>query len=169
MNLILAQPADAPLLAHIHVDSWRAAYRGLVPEARLERFTYEMREERFRASLSARAEETYLVAHDDEVVGILTIGAARDADLDFRIAGEIWGVYLVPSHWRKGIGALVVREAEMMLCKRGCEMIVLWVLEKNMQARSFYETMGYHVDGAVKTVDWGVELTALRYRKRTVP
>ncbi|MEE8391259.1 MAG: hypothetical protein V3S14_10765 [Anaerolineae bacterium] len=37
---------DAPALARVHVDSWRTAYRELVPESYLQGFSYQWREER---------------------------------------------------------------------------------------------------------------------------
>ncbi len=165
MQLNPARISDAPVLARIHVDSWRAAYRGLVPDSYLERFTYQWREECLRQSLAAQTEETYLIQENDLVVGLLTIGAARDADVDVHRTGEIWGIYLSPNYWRKGIGRQVVREAETMLQARGYATIILWVLEKNHQARQFYEAMGFSPDGASQEINWGVPLQAIRYRK----
>lgn len=136
-----ARTGDARVLARIHVDSWRAAYRGLIPDTYLERFTYQGREESFRRSLAANAEETYLIRQDDKVVSLLTIGAARDSDMDVSRTGEIWGIYLLPNYWRKGIGKKVVQEAEAILQSREYETIILWVLEKNEQARHFYEAI----------------------------
>jgi len=165
MQLLPARISDAPVYARIHVDSWRAAYRELIPDSYIERFTYELREQRFRQSLAANAEETYLIQQNDQVVGILTLGVARDSDVDVHRTGEIWGIYLSPNYWRKGIGRQVVREAESMLQARGYETIILWVLEKNQQARQFYEAMGFSADGASKSIDWGTPLKAVRYRK----
>ncbi len=165
MKLRLAVADDAPKLAKLHVDSWRAAYRGLVPSTALERFTVERREQAFRESCAAHAEETYLIQEGDEYVGLLTIGAARDADVDIGTTGEIWGIYISPKHWRTGIGRAVMRQAEAILSSRGYRVIVLWVLEDNEHARKFYAAMGYRADGAANTVNWGTVMRALRYRK----
>ena len=165
MNIRPTQAHDAPKLARVHVDSWRAAYRGLVPESYLQRFTYELREERFRQSLATNAEETYMVDLGAEIVGLLTLGAARDADVDADRTGEIWGIYILPEYWRKGIGRRLVEEAERMLKSRGYEIAVLWVLEGNQQARQFYEAMGFTLDGGFKDINWGTPLKAVRYRK----
>jgi len=165
MEIRPAQVSDAAALARVHVDSWRAAYGGLVPESSLQAFTYEWREERFRESLAAGAEETHLVRVEGQVVGFLTLGAARDADLDAGRTGEIWGIYLAPEHWRKGIGRRLAEEAERMLRSRGYESAVLWVLEGNGPARRFYEAMGFALDGESMEVDSGTSLKAVRYRK----
>ena len=169
VNMRPARVDDAPALARVHVDSWRAAYRGLVPDSSLQRFTYQWREECFRQALATGAEETYVVQLDEEAVGILTVGAARDADLDVNRTGEIWGIYISPEYWRKGIGSRLVEEAERMLKSRGYENAVLWVLEGNQQARGFYEAMGFSPDGESKIIDWGTPLKAVRYRKALHP
>jgi ribosomal protein S18 acetylase RimI-like enzyme len=153
----------------VHVDSWRAAYRELVPESYLRGFTYQWREECFRDFLTTKAEETYVVLVDGEIVGLLTVGVARDADLDIDRTGEIWGIYISPDHWRQGIGKRLAEEAEKLLESRGCEAAVLWVLEGNQQARRFYEAMGFSLDGESKQIRWGKTLKAVRYAKALQP
>jgi len=157
--------ADAAVLARVHVASWHEAYRGIVPDAYLQNFTVERRAERFRESLAKDAEETYVAELDGQVAGFLTLGDCRDDDMDHRLTGEIWGIYLAPEHWRTGLGARLARQAEELLASRGRSVVTLWVLEANAQARRFYEAMGYDVDGATKQVTLGAPLTAVRYRK----
>jgi GNAT superfamily N-acetyltransferase len=166
MDLLRAQPDDAPRLAKIHVDSWQSAYHGIVPDAYLRGFTYQKREAAFRHAIESGEEETYLLNKDGRDIGILTLGQCRDADLDSATIGEIWGIYISPDHWRHGVGRLLVQEAERLLHTRGCLEIVLWVLERNMEARYFYEAMGYHQDGATKVVELGKPLNVVRYAKK---
>jgi len=165
LKLRRALPEDAAILARIHVDSWQGAYRGIVPDGTLKEFTYIKREKAFRESLVANAEETYLVERDDAAIGILTIGVSRDPDLDRELTGEIWGIYLVPENWRRGFGTMLVIEAERALAARGYAEVVLWVLEANRAARTFYEAVGYVADGQVRTVELGKPLLAVRYKK----
>lgn len=169
MKIRRASEDDAAELARVHVDSWRAAYRGLVPDAILERFEYRWREERFRESLSTGAEETYLVCVDQQVVGFLTLGAARDPDLDASRMGEVWGIYVSPGFWRQGIGRTLALYADQMLVSSGYEGAVLWVLEDNVQARRFYEAMGFALEGETREVTWGALLRAVRYAKALGP
>lgn len=164
-----AQVIDAAQLAQVHVDSWQAAYKGLVPDAFLRGFTYQRRETAFRRALESKSEETYLMEEHDRAIGILTIGASRDADLDPHLCGEIWGIYISPDYWRCGIGRKLVEEAERMLQGRGFQKIVLWVLEGNTTARAFYEVVGYHPDGATKDVNLGTPLSVVRYAKSMQP
>jgi ribosomal protein S18 acetylase RimI-like enzyme len=168
LNIRHARVDDAPTLAQIHVDAWQVAYRSIVPDSFLQRFTYQKREAAFREALAANLEETYLVEDEANAIGILTIGACRDDDLDVKATGEIWGIYLAPAYWRRGIGTWLVHEAERMLQARGYRDVVLWVLEDNLEARRFYEALGFQVDGAFKMVELGKPLKAIRYTKTMV-
>ena len=106
-----------------------------------------------------------MVRVDEEIVGFLTLGAARDVDLDIDRTREIWGIYISPDYWRKGIGRKLAEEVEKILKSRGYEHAVLWVLEGNQQARRFYEATGFSPDGESKDIDWGTPLKAVRYAK----
>jgi ribosomal protein S18 acetylase RimI-like enzyme len=169
MKIRRATVDDAPELARVHVDSWRAAYQGLVPDAFLERFEYHWREKRFREALAAGVEETYLIWTGEKAVGFLTIGAARDPDLDAERTGEIWGIYVSPGYWRRGAGRTLAGKAERILRSRGYENAVLWVLEGNPRARRFYEAMGFAPDGELREMNWGAPLRAMRYSKVLLP
>lgn len=152
-------------MAAVHIDAWRTAYRGLVPDSFLAGLDHGRRTEGFRAFLASGEGETYIVERDGQPIGHLTVGPCRDDDLYERPVGEIWGIYLAPVHWRQGIGTRVCRRAEEMLSAHGVGRIVLWVFEGNERARQFYEAMGYTPDGAMKCIEVGASLTAIRYRK----
>lgn len=165
MNIRRAQESDALSLAKVHVDSWHAAYRGLVLDSFLQGFTYQRKTEHFRQFLATNSGETYLVEENGNVMGFLTLGACRDSDLDADRTGEIWGIYISPAHWRKGLGKSLLEKAQSLLKSRGYKEAVLWVLEGNQQARRFYEAMGFRLDGGTKDVNLGTPLEAVRYRK----
>lgn len=165
MNFCRATADDAAALARVHVDSWRAAYQGLVPDSFLDALSYERRTKNFRQWLEGDAAETYLVEDNGELRGFLTLGACRDSDAELGRTGEIWGIYLAPEHWRKGIGRVLCRRGEQILKSRGYTQATLWVFEENEQARRFYEAMGFETDGALKTLNPGAPLKAVRYRK----
>lgn len=166
MKLRRATAIDAPALAKVHVSSWREAYAGIVPSSHLRDFTVEFREESFRESLASGAEETYVAEHSRTVVGFLTLGGCRDLDVVSCTTGEIWGIYVSPEWWRKGIGRYLCEQGEAILSSRGYLCVKLWVLESNDQARAFYEAMGFECDGAIKQVNIGATLSVIRYQKR---
>ena len=115
MKIRRATPEDATVLAKIHIDSQRSAYRGLVPDDHLSKLDYDHRAERFHQSLATNSEETYVTDQLGQITGFLTLGKCRDTDMSQETTGEIWGIYLAPEYWRQGIGRLLCRYAEIRL------------------------------------------------------
>ena len=166
MTIRRALPDDAPALARLHVDAWRVAYRGLVPDSRLDGLDYDRRAVRFREQVEEAPDQTYVIEQEGQLLGFLTLGACRDPDVDPQITGEIWGIYLAPQYWRRGAGTLLCRYAEQVLALRGYSELKLWVLAGNSSARRFYEAMGFAADGASKTLDLGAPREAVRYGRQ---
>ena len=166
MNIRLATVEDASALAKVHVDAWHAAYRDVVPDSFLEQVTVSKRDASWREFLSKDSPEaTYVAEESKEVVGFLTVGPCRDADADENNTGEIWGIYIAPTHWRKGIGRHLAAKAKEIFECRGYTETTLWVLEQNKQARRFYEALGFRPDGAAKELNYGRPVKAVRYTK----
>jgi GNAT superfamily N-acetyltransferase len=165
MNLRKAIPDDASAIAKVHIDSWRSAYRGLVPEDRLAKLDYTRGAERFRRSILAGSEDIYIATEDANVVGFFALGCCRDSDVNRETTGEIYAMYLVFEYWHRGIGGGMYREAQQILKSHGYEQAAVWVFAGNERARCFYEAMGFTIDGAIKILNIGVPLEALRYSK----
>jgi hypothetical protein len=58
MQIHRAAPDGAFSLAKVHIDPWRSAYNGLVPDSHLDNLDYERRAQQFRESLVQNNEET---------------------------------------------------------------------------------------------------------------
>jgi ribosomal protein S18 acetylase RimI-like enzyme len=165
VRIRLATTEDAAALGRVHVDAWRAAYCGLVPDERLEKLDCGRSRNMFLRSMREGPEETYVVEEAGAVVGFLTLGRCRDDDVDCETTAELWGIYVAPAHWRRGTGTELCRFGEELLRARGHTSAVLWVFAGNANARRFYEAMGYASDGASKILEVGKPLEAIRYRR----
>ena len=51
------------------------------------------------------------------------------------------------------------------LKNRNYKRVILWVFEENLNARKFYEKMGFKHDGTKKEITIGKKLMELRYEK----
>ena len=69
-----AVAADAPAIAEVHVASWRAAYRGLLPEEYLDSRTVAVRTQQWESVLADPGPGHVLVA----VLGDRVVGFAQD-------------------------------------------------------------------------------------------
>lgn len=164
-----ADVADAAAIAEIHVASWRAAYRGIVPDAHLAALDVRERAVSWRDRLAAddRRTRTLLAEEDGRVVGFLTAGPTRDDDLA-ATTGEVYALYVAPDRWSRGVGRGLLA-AGLDTLSSGHDRVTLWVLGDNRPARGFYEAMGFMADGSAKTdVIGGAALTEVRYA-RVIP
>jgi GNAT superfamily N-acetyltransferase len=171
MLLRPARPEDALAVAGVHVRSWQAAYRGLLPDEYLDGLRPEERAARYDFThIDPQVPHTIVaVQHggneDGAILGFATTGPSRDTELEHW--GELCALYVDPPHWNKGIGAALVRAAREHLASRGFRDAYLWVLAGNLRANRFYGIDGWAHDGTRRTdVVWGATVDELRYRRR---
>ena len=162
VTIRIAHEEDAAALGALHARSWKAAYRGIVPDAILHTFTPEGRTELFQKALQ-EAEGIYAIAFEGlRPAGFVCIGICRDEDKPAGW-GEIRGLYLDPAFWRKGIGTKLAYWGINALNAQGYGRALLWVLEKNAAARAFYENIGFVCDGTVQQTRLGEGIRKCRY------
>ncbi len=143
-NLLIreAQPEDAPGIARVHVDSWRATYAGLIAQEYLAALSYVEREAMWARILATPASPSRLhvaEAPDTGIVGFVCAGPERTGDAVYR--GEMYALYLLPGHQRQGAGRRLFTAAAEGLRQRGLASLLVWVLADN-HARRFYEALG---------------------------
>jgi len=160
-----AEPSDAIAVATVHVRSWQAAYRALLPTDYLDQLRPEDRAEQYDfSSLDPLKPQTVVAVEEGLVLGFATTAPSRDPDLADH--GELCALYVDPKEWGRGVGAALVSAACTRLVERGFRKALLWVLVGNLQADRFYRKHQWVPDGhqRVDTV-WGVTVDEVRYRR----
>ena len=143
MSDILVREAnadDAASVARVHVESSRAAYRGVMPDELLSAFTFERRLATWSETLRGGGEFVYVAESAGRVVGFASGGPEREGDAEYD--GELYTVYVLPSEQRRGAGRLLTLAVAERLAREGFRAMTLWVLEENEGARRFYESLG---------------------------
>jgi GNAT superfamily N-acetyltransferase len=155
---------DAYGIATVHVRTWQAAYRGIVPDGILDAMDIERRAERWRDDwLSTPGGGIWVAEEDGAIIGWANAGTSRDSD-DAAAQGELYGIYVASTEWGTGAGQSLMDVATAWLGER-FESAALWTLEANARARRFYEKNGWRFDGTTKEEDArGVVLREVRYR-----
>ena len=110
-----------------------------------------------RASLALPEYRAQLEAHPDAIdlpAEQIAQGQVLVAELDGEVAGfiavvgsELDGLFVEPEHWRRGIGSALVEAATHQARRRGLSLSVT----AGPNARSFYESCGFAVEGAAQT------------------
>lgn len=134
-----ATVADAAALGVVHVQAWREAYAGLVPDVVLASLDPAQRARMWQDGL-ARGLAVHLAELDGAIVGFGSSRPQRDASLPH--SGEIGALYVLRSAQRRGIGRTLMAAMARDLLARGHPSATLWVLEANTQARRFYDSLG---------------------------
>ena len=162
-----ATARDAAAIAEIHVATWQAAYRDVMPEDYLNQMTLEKRQAYWREAIEYSEPQLLVATDGDQLVGFVGYDRSRDAKTRSTV-GEIWAIYVAPAHWGKGVGLALWDGARDGLKEEGCTQVTIWVLLRNERALEFCE----HAAGfkrempTLKTVDFGsVKLEEIRLKR----
>jgi ribosomal protein S18 acetylase RimI-like enzyme len=168
--------SDAEAIAGIRIESWRAAYAGLIPAAILDRELGGYDAGRVRRAFASRPWQRVLIAEQPPgplpppatpapastaqatVVGYAAFGPEQGLDGRPRTArggprpaqsltAELYALYVAPAYWSTGAGRALMGRVLEEAQAEGYPRIVLWVLEQNARARRFYERAGLRPRG----------------------
>jgi len=81
------------------------------------------------------------------VVGVVSLGPPRDADLDPRTVGRLYQIHVQPGCWRQGIGGRLHAAYVRRLRAASLPVGAVEVWERNDRARAFYARHGWRPDG----------------------
>ena len=172
VSLRPARPGDAAAIARVHVETWRAAYAGIVPDAYLVSMTESRQALQWNHTIRrAVAPEVVLAAESPElpggrIVGFGSCGRARgqvgSGPGSGPGSGEIFTLYVAPDWQGRGIGRLLLEALFARLHGGGLNQAVVWVLSGN-PARFFYEALGGRRIAERKERFAGVDLAAAGY------
>ncbi|HEY0450814.1 GNAT family N-acetyltransferase [Actinophytocola sp.] len=162
-----ATQADAHAIANVLVRSWRAAYRGLLPDDVLAGLSIPDREQFWSDALTARPPHTRAVVATiaGAIVGFAATGPPLvSADRADPSLGDLYAFYLAPDVWRRGIGTQLHAAALDRLRSCGFTHGGLWVLDTNERALRFYYRHGW-TDTGRSQLDRGPGGTELHERR----
>ena len=155
---------DATEASRMHAETWRISYRGLVPDALLDSLTDDRWADGWRRGFESM--DPTRVVHVAEIggriVGFAGGGRVRPG-APARYVGEVYAIYVHPTHQGQGIGRVLLRAAAEGLAERGLVPIVIWTLFGNPRSRGFYESRGGTVVGERRELFDGHELHEVAY------
>ena len=138
---------DAEFIESTRIAAWKAAYRGVIPEAFLASLDPAKNLGRLRAALNADP-PPFLVSVSEvqgEVVAFSILGRPRYETNQF--TAELWALNVHPVHWRKGVGQRLVMKALADAKDQGFSSVELWCIRSNAAAHRLYEACGFEPDG----------------------
>lgn len=150
-------------VAHVHVRSWKVAYRTLLPAEYLDTLRPEDRARTYDFATLDPAKPRTIVAEEDGLIhGFATTMPSRDPDLAQH--AELCALYVSPEQWNRRIGAALVSAVRADLLALGFQNALLWVLAGNARAERFYQLDGWTPDGNRRTdTVWDIRVDEIRY------
>jgi ribosomal protein S18 acetylase RimI-like enzyme len=161
---------DAQGIGRVHINSARAAFRGVFPDNVLDGMDFEEREQHWRQRLSIQEQELFVYVADQAnhgLIGYVAGGASDSGTADY--AGEIFNLYLEPDFQRRGIGRRLIVTCARALEANGYQSVMLWTATANPHA-GFYRRLG-SLPVATREVWFGnesVEETAFGWKNISV-
>ena len=137
MEIRKATIDDAKEISRIHALSWKAAYKGIVPQNYLDDLSENLWVQAIESWLKDNVLAGQVMVVNGNIIGCVTYGKARDKALSSW--GEIVSIYLLPEYFAKGYGSKLLESAVLELNRLGFQHIYLWVLKQNERAKLFYE------------------------------
>jgi len=164
VELIEASSADADAIAALHAESWRTAYRGMLPDDFLDHGLLEDRQRAWRSRLSGDSIQQQWVLKallDGKLAGFVCVLP----DAEPKYGPRLDNLHVRPELKGTGIGhRLFTAAREWSSRARPGEPLHLWVLESNQVARRFYEREGGRiVQKIMRDVVPGLAALELRY------
>ncbi len=138
-----ARIEDAAEIAAVHVETWRTAYAGMLPDKFLLNLSAKSHEGRWWRHVlagTAGGHSVYVAEGSDAgVVGFCSGGAMRGNSFD--CDAEIYALYLLDGFQGQGIGKSLFLELVAQLKNTGGKSLLVWVLAEN-PSRFFYSALG---------------------------
>lgn len=160
-----AVPGDEKVLAFIQTQSWKAAFRDIIPADTLARLTdCQKAEEMYTRVLENPEIRVGLESVDGSPHGI-TVWSRNRYGLGDDTA-ELICIHSLPGGWGRGFGSLMLERALGEMTRTGFTRVILWVFGANHRARRFYEKHGFSLTGQAQTA-YGAE--EVMYQKQLIP
>ncbi|HEV2672474.1 MAG TPA: GNAT family N-acetyltransferase [Gemmatimonadales bacterium] len=163
MTLRRATPTDAAAVGNIHVESWKVAYRGIMPDDIIARTDLAYRTQFWAERIGDRDWPVFLIEEAGQCVAFCQMVPSQDPDDDPTRVGHITSIHVLPHIRGSGHGRALMDHVLSEFRRRGFSEVTLWVLEENRNARRFYEKYGFQQDGGTRSYP-RTDVPEVRYR-----
>lgn len=160
-----ARDSDADEVAAVHASSSHAAYEAVVAGAH-QTLPMGRRRAFWREAIEFGEPLVHVALQEGKIVGFAGFDRSRDPQSK-ATTGEIWALYVLPSHWGHGAGLALWDATREGLLEEGCNEVTVWVPLCNDRALLFFERAGFQREpGSTKSASiGGVKLEEIRLRR----
>ena len=152
-----AVSGDESLLAFIQTESWKAAFKQIIPDELLEKCTdVERATAMYKRLLQEKKGNGYILSVDEKPHCIAWWDATREKNMPGY--AEIICIHSLKERWKQGYGSKMMDRMLSDIASAGYSKIMLWVFEENERARKFYEAKGFHATDKIQPAFESLEI-----------
>ena len=130
---------DAGAIARLDVETWQAAYAGILGTPYLAGLSPGRRELGWTNVIRRSPGDVFVALNDgNEMIGFGSCGASRG---DRGFSAEVFTLYVAPDWQNQGVGRRLLLAMFARLAAQGHHSAIIWVLREN-PARFFYRRVG---------------------------
>jgi ribosomal protein S18 acetylase RimI-like enzyme len=144
---------DADIIGEVHSAAWKQTYQGVFSQEYLDSDSPSTRREEFLRSLEDKNCVYLIIEENGQAAGTVKL-VVNGTD------AEISSIYILEEYRGRGFGR---KALDHIFSEYNDLRIVLWVLEVNLKARTFYEKCGFELTDKVRLIDRGGEFKQLMY------
>lgn len=110
---------DCESLTHIHIESWKSAYQGIIHQDYLNNISYDERYEFRKKTLTNNSIISLVARYNNKIIGFCNAGAlsfhsnqllTKNQKRSRTEPGELYALYILVEHQNKGIGKALFNE-----------------------------------------------------------
>lgn len=155
-NIRKVMHGDEKALAYVQTESWKAAFKDLIPEDVLVCSTdLNKATAMYQKLLELGKGNGYILEIDGKPHCIAWWDAARDEDMQG--VAELICIHSLKENWGKGYGHLMMERILEDVQQAGYPRIMLWVFDTNTRAIGFYKAHGFVATGRKQPAFGAVE------------
>ncbi|HOQ09732.1 MAG TPA: GNAT family N-acetyltransferase [Syntrophomonadaceae bacterium] len=122
----------------MRIDTWRSAYKGIVPQKHLDELSLPAITVQFQDLFQQENPCLWVAEEEGEIIGFAYGGEYRGDD---PAAGEVYAIYILVRYQRQGIGRQLMAAVCHQLRQSGKTSLYVDALKANPYRR-FYELLG---------------------------
>lgn len=156
VNIRKVQHGDENNLAYIKTESWKEAFKDIVPADLLSKCTgIERATAMYKRLLDENKGNGYILELDGKPHCIAWWDASREKDMPGY--AELICIHSLKDNWHKGYGSMMMDRVLGDVKAAGYSKIMLWVFDNNVRAIRFYEKHGFTSSGRKQPAFGAVE------------
>ena len=132
-------------LARVMIAAWRSGFRGILPDAVIETYTwFDPCTDMFRQIISSGIGTMYLAQVNGQAAGLLYWISEEET-------ARIEALLTIPEVWGKGVAAALMKQT--LADTVSFPSVRVWPFSENLRARRFYEKHGFSPTGKTRMGD----------------